>query len=357
MSSSPDLLSQRLHFRNWLDERRSAPAESVFLLTAGLSFAGIAVWALAPGLARLKSVVAALPDWLAIAAAAVLGASAVLTVLQRHAQLTQLQRGDWLAAQPIAATVRARFRHDQARLRGWLSALPGVALCAYVGWPNPMLATAALAAAAIAIPLALARKPRERPYRDQRSAASVRGASGLGILGASLEPAAARWPHTARFAAASLLLVPMGSGPVLVVALLLIATSLRALVDLIAHFAERLTESEVWLGAQPLAPQRLLAAFAPTLARRSALLLTIPLLALAASPAPLAWWPVAAVAAVLGTLHAVLLTHAERHHPILRRMRGAAHVVLLLLAAQILPPLALVAWLTVLFQLWRRRNV
>ncbi len=353
---SPDQLALRLQVGNWIAARRALSGESLFLVAAMTAFGAIALVVIIQPLAHLKARVDQLPDWLAVALAALVGLVSASTVLRNSIRLTRHQASDWLCALPITQAQRMQFRRQHALRLGLVAALPGFLLLAFLGWPSPVLPLVALSAYSPGAWLALAYTPRARRGVPRRSAAQVRDATGLNILGASLEPASARWPHTARFAAASLLLVPMGSGPLLVIALLLTATCLRAWLDLMAHYSERLTESAAWLSAQPLQPVRLLWCFMPTLLRRSALLMAVPLLGIALSPAPLALLP-AAAAATLSTVHAILLIHVERWHPVRRQTMAAVHLIALVLFAQIWLPIAFLAWAIFILLLWRRRHV
>jgi hypothetical protein len=278
----------------------------------------------------------------------------LLLTLQQVRALQALQRRQarhWLMAQPVAAAVRARRRRETLALHLLLQLLLGTAvlLLAAVGLRALLgYALCAAAASAIAAPLArhLGARTARTPLDPRLQDAGVgrlwrwqRIEAGVGLRGRRLALGLWFW-----------LLVPLGSGLGVVLALATAGMLLTLLLTAWQRSLQVLPRAQQWLGAQPLSGAELLRATVvfPSLVLTTAAASSVALLLVLGTPA-LAWLLGAAVL-TLGALQ-YACTAAERRRPRRIALQLCLQLVLLVALAQALPPLLLVgiplqlAWL------------
>ena len=365
--SNPDRLILDFLWRNRWDEWRARAAESLFLALASAAFAGFALWLADPLWPRL---LAHDSPWMRTAPAMLLALAAALALVWRarrlrHA-LAQAQRDDWLAAMPIAPAARAQARRRVAALA---SATTSAGILLLLGWvslrigevvlPVASMAVAAVAGGVLAAVLPAARVRQADPGRTSARAVAVAvppGTRGLALLGAALEPVAARLPRSAPWVALAFMLFPPSTPLIAVFGLMLLFTSLTLALDLIAHWRARYLADAAWLAALPLAPRRLLGAYRRPLLRRGGTLVLLFGACMHALGAPALF--ASALAALLAAvmLDAVLCAHATRpqpsRYPLLLMLHGAC----VFATVQVLPPAAPLIYAACLGQAWRKGN-
>ena len=364
---SPDRLILDFLRRNRWEEWRARGAESLFMALATAGFAGFALWVIDPLWSRLLA-----PDspWMRAAPAMLLAAATALALVWRarrqHRALAQVHRDDWLAAMPIAPLARAQARRRLVALATVIALTGMLALLAWVSLrigqvvlPVASIALAALigAAGGVALPAANARPLDVSKARLRAAAVAIApGTMGLVLLGAALEPVAARLPRSAPWVALAFMLFPASTPLIAVFGLVLLFTSLALALDLIAHWRERYLADAGWLAAQPLPSARLLGAYRGTLLRRGATLVLLLGGCLHALGAPALFAAVLAVLLAAAMLDAVLCAYATRgqpsRYPLLLMLHGAS----VFATVQVLPPVAPLVYATCLWQAWRKGN-
>lgn len=349
-------LAARWHnqWRHWRADVRQTAFHAVGLLLL-LALASLPLRdALAAAAPLLRSLVERWPAPLASVAWLTLTLHQVRAL---HALQTRQAR-HWLVAQPVAAAVLARQRRDAVALRLVVHLLLGGGLLWWVGADTRAMlgfALCAVAASATALPLARrlgVRTRRRGPLDPRLQDAGVgrlwrwqRIEAGVGLRGPRLALGLWAW-----------LLVPIGSGIGVVLALATAGLLLTLLATAWQRGLQVLPRAQQWLGAQPLSGAMLLRA---TIAFPAAVLAGGVLLAAAALLALGTPGLALVLAAVLLTLGALqyACTAAERARPRRITLRFGLHLVLLLAVAQALPPLLLASiplqllWL--LRQAWR----
>jgi hypothetical protein len=367
MNLDPDTLAERLSFANRVALWRARGAEGPFLALVAMVAITFALMALE---APWHALVSAPAVWnrppAAVTAAVTLafglwwgGRTALKRILDGR------QR-DWLAALPIAS---AR-REAQARRVAWRGLLARASLLTLVllwlGWrsdPSAPLGLGLLAGCAGAV--VLARWPGfgrpALPPRDPVSAALVQlrdgraGASaGLALLGVAIAPIAVRIPRLAWPLGTGLLLMPVGAAPLAVLGFLVLVATAVLSGDLVAALRRRLAGDRGWLAALPLAPRRLLGGYAPTLWRAGVVRVLMAALGAHLVGAPLPWMLAAAVLLALALLHGALLAFAARLVPGRFPLWTSVHLIIVLGALQVLPPIAPILWLALLGWSWRQ---
>lgn len=364
---SPDRLIREFLHRNRWEEWRAHGAESLFTALASAGFAGFALWVIDPLWSRLLA-----PDspWMRTAPAMLLAAAAALTLVWRakrqHQALAQAQCDDWLAAMPIAPTLRAWARRREVALSSALALAGMLALLAWVSLrigqvvlPIASIALAAGIGGAIgaALPAAPARPADTSKARPRAVAVAIApGTTGLALLGAALEPVAARLPRSAPWVALAFMLFPPSTPLIAVFGLMLLFTSLALALDLIVHWRARYLADVAWLAALPLASRRLLGAYRRPLLRRGGTLVLLFGACMHALGAPALFAASLAVLLAAAMLDAVLCAYATRgqpsRYPLLLMLHGAS----VFATVQVLPPAAPLIYAAGLWQAWRKGN-
>lgn len=364
---SPDRLALDFLRRNRWDEWRARGAESLFMALATAGFAGFALWVIDPLWARLLA-----PDspWMRAAPGLLLAMATALALVWRahrlrHA-LAQAQRDDWLAAMPIAPAMRAQARRRVVALASAAASVMTLMLLGWVSWrighfvlPVASMALAAVTGGVLAamLPAARIRQGDSTRMRDRAVAVAIEpGTGGLALLGAALEPVAARLPRSAPWVALAFMLFPPSTPLIAVFGLVLLFTSLTLALDLIAHWRERYLADAGWLAAQPLPSARLLGAYRGPLLRRGSTLVLLSGGCLHALGAPALFAAVLAVLLAAAMLDAVLCAYATRgqpsRYPLLLMLHGAG----VFATVQVLPPVAPLIYAACLWQAWRKGN-
>jgi hypothetical protein len=350
----PFRAERALHRRNRIAAWRAEPAQSLWhgiALLLLLVMLVPALWRTAESLGPvLRSGVSRWPGAIAFGATMLFA----WPLARRLAALRESASHDWLAALPVASRLQRRRRRDALLGAMVRQALLGSGLLyalqadgrTYLG-----LLASVLAAGLVAIPLAqrfqtpgavqwwgsrLADPGHGRLWRWQRieAGAALRGrALALGV-----------W---------ALLLVPIGSGLSVVIAVAAAGLVLATLATAWRRMLGVLPQAQAWLAPQPLSGTRLL---------RSTVLLPVALLAAAASllatllytlGTPGLALAAGAVVLALGALQ-FACTAAHRAQPRRAGLQLLLHVALLVATAQAFAPLVLPLWLLQLVLLLRR---
>ena len=366
---NPDLLAERYRIANIWATWRVRSGEMLFQALAGLAFLAFALWLTDPWWQSLLDPRALWAQaWVALA----LGVTVLLAVLvhaqRAHQALARWQRGDWMATLPIAAAERAHARQRQVVLRLLIFTPMALSVLCWARWrssePAAELSLALSLGLTLGTLIALFRHSgwdvpgaiaAERNM--QRAALPISdNVAGLRLLGAALEPVAARLPKTAIWVAGSFLLFPPSTPLIAVLALLALFTALSLTVDLIGHWRARYLLDLQWLAAEALRPRRLFAAYLPWLVRRGLLLSFIVgccVYALGAPPV----FALALTAVLLATLaNALLCGFATRQSPARYPILLTLHAVILLATTQVLPPALPLVWLACGWSAWRKGN-
>jgi hypothetical protein len=180
--------------------------------------------------------------------------------------------------------------------------------------------------------------------------------AGLRLLGAALEPIAARLPKSAVWVAGSFLLFPPSTPLIAVLALLALFTALSLAIDLIGHWRARYLLDLQWLAAEALQPRRLFAAYLPWLVRRGLLLSLIVGCCIYALGAPPVFALALAATLVAALADALLCGFATRKSPARYPIVLTLHSVILLATTQVLPPALPLVWLACGWSAWRKGN-
>jgi hypothetical protein len=364
---SPDRLVLEFLRRNRWDEWRARGAETLFTALSAAAFAGFALWVIDPWWSRLLA-----PDspWMRTAPAMLLAVATALALVwrahRRHRALAQAQRDDWLAAMPIAPAMRAQARRRVVALSTAITLAGMLALLAWVslriGQVVPPVASIALAAgigAAIGavLPATNARPVDTSKARQRAVAVAIApGTAGLALLGAALEPIAARLPRSAPWVALAFMLFPPSTPLIAVFGLMLLFTSLALALDLIAHWRERYLADAAWLAALPLAPGRLLGAYRRPLLRRGSMLVLLFGACVHALGAPALFAAALALLLAAAMLDAVLCAYATRGQPSRYSLLLMLHGASVFATVQVLPPAAPLIYAACLWQAWRKGN-
>lgn len=364
---SPDRLTLDFLRRNRWEEWRARGPESLFMALATAAFAAFGLWVADPVWARLLA-----PDspWMRTPPALMLATATALALLWRarrqHRALALAQRDDWLAAMPIAPATRAAAR---SRVVAQACATALGATLALLGWvslrigevPMPLAAIAAAAVIGSALGIAL-RATSVRPDDPSRAGARASavaiapGTAGLALLGAALEPVAARLPRSAPWVALAFMLFPPSTPLVAVFGLMLLFTSLALALDLIGHWRQRYLADAAWLAAQPLPPARLLGAYRGTLLRRAGTLVLLFGACLHALGAPALFALALALLLAAALVDCVLCAYATRVQPQRYPLLLMLHGVTVFATFQVLPPAAPPIFAVCLWQAWRKGN-
>ncbi len=364
---SPDRLVLEFLRRNRWDEWRARAAESMFMALATAGFAGFALWVIDPLWPRLLA-----PDspWMRTAPALLLATATALALVWRahrlrHA-LAQAQRDDWLAAMPIAPALRARARRRVVALAsaavsaitlmllGWVSLRIG-----HVVLPVASMAVAAVTGGVLAAILPAARIRQGDPSQMRPRAVAVAiapGTTGLALLGAALEPVAARLPRSAPWVALAFMLFPPSTPLIAVFGLMLLFTSLALALDLIAHWRIRYLADAAWLAALPLEARHLLGAYRRPLLRRGGTLVLLFGACLHALGTPALFAAALALLLAGALLDAVLCAYATRGQPSRYSLLLMLHGASVFATVQVLPPAAPLIFAVCLWQAWRKGN-
>ena len=363
--SNPDRLILDFLWRNRWDEWRARAAESLFLALASAAFAGFALWLADPLWPRL---LAHDSPWMRTAPAMLLALATALALVWRARRLShalaQAQRDDWLAAMPIAPAVRAQARRRVVArasattsagtliLLGWVSLRTG-----HVALPVASIAVAAVSGGLLAALLPAAHVKQADLARGRARAVAVAvlpATRGLALLGAALEPVAARLPRSAPWVALAFMLFPPTTPLIAVFGLMLLFTSLALALDLIAHWRARYLADAAWLAALPLSPRRLLGAYRRPLLRRGGTLVLLFGACMHALGAPALFAAGLALLLAAAMLDAVLCAYATREQPSRYPLLLMLHAASVFATIQVLPPAAPLIYAACLWQAWRK---
>jgi hypothetical protein len=345
----------QLEWRNRIARWRAQPRESAFHALALLLLAALAL----PLLRRAPPLLGgALHHALQHAPLALALAGLALATLQ-HARALQRERrrvrDGWLQVQPAPARLLARRRwHLRFRLLALQALLAGGALWLGGAGATPWGVAAGLLALAPMLAVPLARRLARQALRTRELRARL------------ADPAPGRLWRWQRIAAAAalrgrplaaglwaLLLVPLGSTPAVVLAVLGGGLLLAVLAGAWRGALGVLPRAAAWLAPQPLTGLALLRA---TCALPALLLAGTAVLALAlmfALGTPALAVPLALALLVPGSLQFAAV-YAERTRPRRAALRWALHLLAWLALLQTLAPLALLAWPLQLAWLLRR---
>lgn len=351
----PHRAQAQLEWHNRIGRWRAHPRESAFHALALLLLGALAL----PLLLRLPHLLGgALRHALQHAPLALALAGLALATLQ-HARALQCERrrvlDSWLQVQPLPAPLLARRRW---RLRFRLLALQALLTGAALWLAGAGAASCGVAAGGLVLAPLLAVPLATRMTRHALRTRELRARLA--------DPAAGRLWRWQRIAAATalrgrplaaglwvLLLVPLGSGPAVVLAVLGAGLLLALLAGAWRGALGVLPRAAAWLAPQPLSGPALLRATSalPALLLASAAALAFG--AMLALGAPALAGPLALALLVPGSLQFAAV-YAERARPRRAALRGALHLLAWLALLQALAPLALLAWPLQLAWLLRR---
>ena len=368
-TAAPDLLVRDFLRHNRWARWRARAAETLFSALALAAFAGFGLW-VADGLwTRLLATSAAWARPLPAALIGIVAAVAIVTRARSRGRLLAREHAsDWLAAMPLPAAVR---QHARARLVATEAALwlLGAGLTLAWAWlradqPAPALAIALALGSLVgtAIAVLMPGAPSEPAAasvlrRERASAVAIRaGTQGLRLLGAALEPAAARLPRSAPWVAFAFLFFPPSTPLIAVPGLVLLFTALSLALDLVGHWHARHLADQAWLAAQPLPPRRLFAAYLPYLVRRTLVLCLLFGGCLHALGAPLLFALALTLMLAGAVADAVLCGFATRRVPARFAMLLILHGVIVVTTTQVLPPAVPLVWLGCALSAWRQGN-
>lgn len=368
-SINPDLLVRDFLRHNRWSQWRARAAETAFSALALLVFAGFALWV---GDSLWTRLLAPGTPWARPLPAALVGVATAFAIVararSRGRHLARVHASDWLAAMPLPAGAR---RNARARLVASDAALLLLGVWSTLAWAwlradqsAPVLVVAlalgSLGGSAIAwlMPGAPSEPAAERIQRRERASAVAiaAGTQGLRLLGAALEPAAARLPRSAPWVAFAFLLFPQSTPLIAVPGLVLLFTALTLSLDLIGHWHVRYLADQAWLDAQPLLPRHLFRAYLPYLTRRTLVLSLIFGACLHVLGAPLLFALALTVMLAAAVADAVLCGFATRRAPGRFPMLLILHGVIVVATTQVLPPALPLVWLGCAFTAWRQGN-
>ena len=366
---NPDLLVRDFLRRNRWAQWRERAGETAF---SALALAAFAAFALMVGDALWTRMLAANAPWARPLPAALIGlllaAALIGRAYSRGRRLAREHAADWLAAMPLAAASRQYARRllvvtdITLLLLGILATLVWAWLRADQAAPLLLVALAmgGLAGAAV---VALMPGARSEPAgvglqgRERASAVAIAdGTQGLSLLGAALEPAAARLPRSAPWVAFAFLLFPQSTPLIAVPGLVLLFTALTMALDLVGHWHARYLADQAWLAAQPLLPRKLFAAYLPYLFRRTLILSLLFGGCVHALGAPLLFALGLGLLLAAVVADAVLCGFATRRRPARFALLLILHGVILVAATQVLPPALPLVWLGCAISAWRQGN-
>lgn len=338
----------RLLWHNRVARWRANAAETAFHATALGALAAFVAWQVPGQIARLD--VAAqlrgiVQQW-PMAAAAVLLAVLLLRQARIAAEDAASARSGWLAVQPLPA---AMLRQRAWRRHATEAALQLVVLLGALG--SSGIGGRALAVAVALVPLAATLAPWLPVRGTHRAAATLRQRSAVADVGAgrlwrwqTIEAGVAFRARTLAGGVLLLLLVPMGSGPIVVGVMLVCGLVVAWLLGAWRRSLGVVVAAQAWLAPQPLRASALLRGTAGVPAAVLGLAMLAAGLLFVALGTPRLAWIACSVLFAGGTLQAACVA-ASRRTPRRITVLVALHVVLLLAILQAMPPLALPAWL------------
>lgn len=355
--------------RNRWARWRAHAAESAFSALALTAFAGFALWV---GDGLWTRLLAASAPWaLPLPAVFIGGAAAVAIATRARSHGRKLARehsADWLAAMPLPAATR---QHARRRLTAVDTVSASIGILSILAWawlradhPAPVLVAAlalgSLTGAAFALLMPGARADQaghDERHRERAVAVAIAaGTQGLSLLGAALEPAAARLPRSAPWVAFAFLLFPQSTPLIAVPGLVLLFTALTLSLDLVGHWHARYLADQAWLAAQPLPPRRLFVAYLPYLSRRALVLSLLFGGCLHALGAPLLFALALSMVLAAVVADALLCGFATRRAPGRFPMLLILHGVILVATTQVLPPALPLVWLGCALSAWHKGN-
>jgi len=366
-TTNPDLLIGFYLRNNRWAKWRALAAETTFLALALLAFAVFGLWVIDPVWARILDAKA---SWGQTIPAMLIGASAGIALLIRAAlarqSLAEQQSQDWLAAMPIAATLRRAARGRRVWVETLLAAVFVLVLLAWAASrvENPSSALLLACSIGTICGLALVSVLAERRQvqalgqtmpRTRAVAVNIaQGTQGLRLLGAALEPATARLPRSAPWVAFSFLLFPPSTPIIAVLGLVLMFTALALALDLVGHWHTRYIADQYWLAAQPLAAQQLFGAYLPYLFRRNSVFILSFGCCVYALGAPPYFAAASSVLLAVVVGDALLCGFATRRQPERFSLLLIVHLVINLAIFQVFPPALPLVWMACAISAWRK---
>lgn len=345
---------QRLRWRNRWAEWRRRPGESLFHALGSSVLLGLLLWLLLDAAKRLaEPVQLLLQTWPWLSAIA-----ALLPLAQRQRRnagaWAALRASDWLAAQPVSASIRRASRRRRIAAEAALQLFAGFALLSLLGQSaTTMLAYVGLVMLAAALGTASA----TRPASMAAGAGLVRQPSGPGRgrlwRWQWIEAGAARFGPGLAPGAFALLLMPVGGSLLLAAALLLAGLVISALATAWRRSLGVIPRAQTLLACQPMRGLHWLQQTAPL--PLAVVVLSALLLFAASRVLGLGGfaWAAAAGLVALGALQ-LLCVVAERSRPQRAALLFVLLATTLLATLQALPPLVPVLWLGMLAWLLRR---
>ena len=340
----PYRAESRLRWSNRWFQWRADPGQATFHVLAGVALLAV----LSLPIPRVIDDFAplardALQRWpgpLVVLTVGVLG----LRHAQRLASLREHQAQEWLAALPIAAWMQRRRQRDCLLREGLLHL--GVGLTALWAIAATTSAAAIFVACAIVATLVAAPLSQRLARRSPAAAQGVRFAvTGTGRLWRwqQVETGAALCGRSLSFGIWALLLVPMGSGPIGVVAVACAGLLLAMLSTAWTRSLSVLPQAQAWLAPQPMSGAVLMCAT-----------WIVPLLTLLAAAgliggllAALGAFGLALMAGLtvigIGSLHWACVA-ATRARPQRAALEWLVHITLLVAVLQAAPPLIALCW-------------
>jgi hypothetical protein len=365
--ANPDLLAARFERLNLIAAWRARLDEALFQILAALAFLGFGLWLMDSWWNLLLS---SQTPWAQPWPSGLLGmlvcAALLMQARRIHAQMLKQHQGDWLSALPLAEISRSHARARYRAVRLLIAGLAAMILLLWASWRSPDHGTQLCLALALGITAGAlagawlpARTTAQVPAPDSAPRGSLPvpdSVTGLPLLGAALEPAAARLPRTAPWIGASFLLFPPSIPVIALMALLVLLSALSLLIDLVSHWRARYLIDVQWLAAEALTPRRLFAAYLPPLIQRTAIAATVVCACLHAIGAPLLMALIIGIALTTAVADAVLCGFATRLQPGRYALLLTLHAVVVVACLQVLPPAAPIAGLACAFSAWRKGN-
>jgi hypothetical protein len=344
VSFDPFRAQQRLQWRNRIATWRADSTQSGVHAAALGALASLLAWPAWQGLQGVEPAAQlALQHWPS-ALALVAGFGLAWQQAGMLARTRQRDARDWLQAQPVAEALRRRRERDRRMRLALLQAGAGAMPLLAIDAARAASAWIVLAAVAAIVAPRLVRRPSQRgiPRTALRARVASRGAGRLWRW-QLIETAVALRGQRVAPGLWALLLIPMGSGVPVVLAVAAAGVVLALLSTAWSRSLGVLPQAQHWLAPQPLRGAALLHA---TLAVPGTILALA--CALVAGVLFELGTPRVAVFAVfalasLGALHFAACA-AERARPRRIALRFALHAALWLAALQTLPPLLIASW-------------
>ena len=365
--TNPDLLAAHFERLNLLAAWRARLGELMFQILAMLAFLAFGLWLMDGWWKALLSDQAPWTrPWPSLLLGTLVCAGFLMQARQLQARMLARHQGDWLSTLPVTDAQRGHARARQRAPRLLIAGLAALMLLLWASWRSPDHSTQLCLALALGISVgALAGAWIPAGTTPPAAAANVAArqsvpvsdsVSGLPLLGAALEPAAARLPKTAPWIGGSFLLFPPSIPVIALLALLVLLSTLSLLIDLVSHWRARYLLDAQWLAAEALTPRRLFAAYLPPLLKRTAIAAAVVCACLHAIGAPLLMTLLVGISLIAAVADAVLCGFATRLQPRRYPLLLMLHAVVVTACLQVLPPAAPLVLLACAIGAWRKGN-